>query len=364
MSNILFLLVGGNPLPAYVVSNFLLSVENKEKNYLPVPDQIYLIHSEGTRHNAQIIKKIIIDKTGFSFNNNITLRNLNYNERNGKEIRNLINNCMQREASQKEISSVHLNYTGGTKPMAVHSFYELSSQNICSKAIFSDMDPKNNKIIAEIKSQDDVITCPIDNDLRAIVKLSVENLLKLHNMEILNSGSTRTINYTRPYSSDVFHGNGRLFENFLLSNLLELKNRGCLEYVNDIRMNIEASHNQRKTEIDLIVIKGYQLFLFSCSVSKPLVDIKHKAFEAIFRAEQLGGEHAQVVVVSLLPQRFTPNRRHRPSTNDPTIPNLQKDLQSFRSARKCSLIGIDEIKGEINGKGTLKEKLQEIINFC
>jgi hypothetical protein len=52
-------------------------------------------------------------------------------------------------------------------------------------------------------------------------------------------------------------------------------------------------------ELDVIGVRGHRVFYFSCTVDskKPLV--KSKMFEAIHRAERIGGELARACVVSL-----------------------------------------------------------------
>jgi hypothetical protein len=53
-------------------------------------------------------------------------------------------------------------------------------------------------------------------------------------------------------------------------------------------------------ELDVVVILGYQLLLFSCTAFDDVnkTEVKRKAMEAMHRAQQIGGEEARVVVVS------------------------------------------------------------------
>jgi hypothetical protein len=50
-------------------------------------------------------------------------------------------------------------------------------------------------------------------------------------------------------------------------------------------------------DVDVVALRGYQLFAFSCSTddSKPL--LKQKLFEAYVRARQLGGDEARIALV-------------------------------------------------------------------
>lgn len=50
-------------------------------------------------------------------------------------------------------------------------------------------------------------------------------------------------------------------------------------------------------ELDVVALRGYQLFAFSCSVDESNSLLKLKLFEAFVRARQLGGEEARVALV-------------------------------------------------------------------
>jgi hypothetical protein len=49
--------------------------------------------------------------------------------------------------------------------------------------------------------------------------------------------------------------------------------------------------------VDVIALRGYQLFAFSCSTDKKKPLLKLKLFEAYIRARQLGGDEARVALV-------------------------------------------------------------------
>jgi hypothetical protein len=77
--------------------------------------------------------------------------------------------------------------------------------------------------------------------------------------------------------------------------------------LNDMRMNLKPVSSERsieakqetKFEIDVIALRGYQLFAFSCGTSPGNATLKRKLFEAYFRANQLGGDEARVALVTL-----------------------------------------------------------------
>lgn len=64
----------------------------------------------------------------------------------------------------------------------------------------------------------------------------------------------------------------------------------------------EAQQKRKKgkldnAELDVVVILGYQLVLFSCTTGKNKGIVKLKAMEAMHRAQQIGGDEARAVVV-------------------------------------------------------------------
>lgn len=96
------------------------------------------------------------------------------------------------------------------------------------------------------------------------------------------------------------------------------------------------------------------MYLFSCTTSDGVKSVKGKAFEAIYRADQLGGSHARVIVVSLLPQ--IPQSGHNSS-----IETLENDLSSFdaRFNKKCKLIGRDDLLDQEKLKANLLEVFKD-----
>jgi len=51
--DILILLVGSNPLPNYVVGSYVVNKKRKDKEKMPVPDTIILVHSDKTKIFAE-----------------------------------------------------------------------------------------------------------------------------------------------------------------------------------------------------------------------------------------------------------------------------------------------------------------------
>lgn len=435
--DILILLVGENPLPNWVVAKYLLVTGRPDQQLLPRPSKIILLHS----HDTQQMAKNLHTNLKALVSGNIFLVNIGENERDAQAIRKELGNILTN--FRNGISSLHLNYTGGTKPMAVHSYLEVFSSQIQVKKIFSDLNPTTFKI--QLAEQTCNTQYPVTEDLRDKVSLSLQEIFQLHSalggngIILSNQGATdptfsypgevdiykfaneffqdnsrilpniwdmanernkeRKTNHnyilpwnkiisllshttvdkwldglyknfpsltlfnsanlgpTIPQSNEKFDKlidffTGKWLEDFILVNITDLKAARKI-VITELRKNVEVSYKQRPAEMDVIVLKGYELFLFSCTTSEKIKEVKLKAFEALYRAEQLGGAHAQSVIVSLLPQQDT---THNPQfRND--LESLEKDLSSFGVRSKYYLIGKPDLQ-KING---LQNKLVTII---
>ncbi len=420
--HILFLLVGSNPLPGYIVGDYLLNNNRQDQKELPLPDSIVLVHSEETKRFAQILKGKFKHKRREI---KVELIDLKDKENDPKNIKNTLNNFLEKK---NNISSLHINFTGGKKTMSVYTYMFIYNyvKKKGKKAIFSYLDPDKHWLVLE-----DSRHFPTDNDLRRKVFLNINTLLELHDMEIKNQGKDQP-SYTKIMDEEKFNElvkhilqritenkkswkskmdkfrkrfkyklkkkrklieeikkanedgifeslfnnsfdllknnkydleqaekfpsfyklvTGEWLEDLVLITLQKLQNEKKIN-VEEIRKGIEAKYKGRETEIDIIVIKGYEMFLISCTTDTHIGVVKQKAFEAIYRAQQLGGEHAKVVVVSLM--------------DASKLQELEKDLSQFDAARNAgkNLIGINEIRKELNlsKQGiSLSEKLENII---
>lgn len=418
MINILVLLIGGNPLPNYVVAKYLLLDGRDDNRQIPVPNRIIFIHSGDTEPFAKkIMKKLSLPE------NKIILKNLGQNHRIPGEIVGALNKILEEVRNDcGTISSIHLNYTGGTKPMAVHSSIIVTLSKLSERIILSDIDPDNFKIIIKENQY------PYSGDLLDKIKLTIQDILDLHDMrtgimsenfifpqeivdieefvkevipiylinqkeerkwfdeivdkirevknsyrkdtqlrEKINSNDLSSLrkqlresfpSLNKLFNEDnlIYDGEAKDFtkfftgmwlEDFVLNSLLKLKKDNKIPSVNEIKKGIKAFFGNREADIDLVIMKGYQMFLISCTTSQEISEVKLKAFEALYRAEQLGGEHAKVIVVSLM--------------DNSKIEKLGCDLSQFEASKKCHLIGIDEIDGEINNNSSLTNKLLSII---
>ncbi len=91
---------------------------------------------------------------------------------------------------------------------------------------------------------------------------------------------------------------GKWLESALLAVLQE-----CADTLNlhDALMNVKPLMRVTDFEFDVVAIRGYQLFAFSCSTARDTRGdrsrLKRKLFEAVIRARQMGGDEACVALV-------------------------------------------------------------------
>lgn len=167
----LILLVGTNPLPNYVVAKyFLINNQNLKK--------IWLVHSEkqnddaGTKEIAERIKDVIQKehpKMNFDY---CPLADIS----NARTIKSTVERIIL-----PKIDSMHFNYTGGTKAMAVHVYRAIErAENIRDRS-FSYLDAR------EFRLKDDMDGFKTD-DLRKSIKISFETLMNLHGYEKSQQG--------------------------------------------------------------------------------------------------------------------------------------------------------------------------------
>jgi hypothetical protein len=68
--------------------------------------------------------------------------------------------------------------------------------------------------------------------------------------------------------------------------------------------------------------------------------VKQKGFEAVFRADEFGGEHAKVVLVSNIPDE----RKGRP---DSSVEGLKYDFKTFEATRNVHFITHQDLRRSV-----------------
>lgn len=421
--DILILLLGGNPLPNFIIADYLLNSGRDDRDDLPIPGKIFLVSTERTKNFCESIIELLRKKHKGDFPQTEEIE-LYDKHRFPKTIQEKIKEKIKKSFENSHaIDSIHLGYTGGTKPMAANAFaaaIEFVHENNL-KLILSDLNPDNFKLTTFTVNSNARMTeeknFPGKGDLRDYVHLDIDEIFALHEMKpikkkkenfILNGAMVDIIPFSlamasdykkgarrnrflgiskelaktdpklnekivsnHPYLKGIFDEKynliistgqfdqfvcGKWLEHYLYSSLKKIERELKITF-STIRMNVEAEYEKRKCEIDVIAMRGFQMFLFSCTTSQKIKLVKQKAFEALFRAEQLGGEHAKVVVVSTMfntpgiPGKIKFSRKSN-------IRELEKDLKQFNADQKCESIGIDELSNEKE----LIRKLSNIIN--
>ena len=412
--SLLILSVGSNPLPNAIVASYLVANENRtDQDTLPSPDYVLFVYSSGTKKFKDNILKVV------PMENN---KNLDVGDdiRDYQKIENEVTNQLKRIIKEEGVTNIHVNYTGGTKTMAVAittAVYKFSS-NDNIETIFSDLDPDDFKI--RLKNGD----CYPDNkDLRNLVNISVDDLYCLHDLkkpekeekvceyhtddfrEALRQECCDWVeaekenrseekypllsrwekNYDRheacgkesakdyfdsiekfhefkdwKYESFCEHGNkdrknlikeirGYIRGKWLEQDVFQIV-QSYGEGITDTAWNIMAKIEDRDFEVDVIAMKGCQPFLFSCTTCEEIGVCKGKAFEALYRASQLGGDQSKVVLVSLLSDQ---------KDNQGKIPlkEVRKDMKQFNAEERVSILGLPDVRD----RDKLSEQIKTIL---
>ncbi|MEG4375181.1 MULTISPECIES: hypothetical protein [unclassified Microcoleus] len=175
----LFLLIGENPLPNYVAAKTLVAEGGKA----------YLVFTEHTQKPAERLK----DALGLSDNEMLPLDN---NESNPCEIKKRIRDKIKEiqdnpdNANKKQFG---LNYTGGTKAMAVHAYQALLQPSLEDPTYklnpeprFSYLDSRNLKMLIDQSTNPIPLDIPKDK-----LDFSLEKLFKLHGFTLSKPPKTK-----------------------------------------------------------------------------------------------------------------------------------------------------------------------------
>lgn len=201
----LILLIGTSPLPNYVVIKYFI------KNN-PDLKRVWLIHTEknniqeGTKDFAENIQNIILRQE--------PSRKLEFNYVSLVNASSAfdIKHDLENKFFSKIINGAtfHLNYTGGTKSMAVHVYRNIEKQleNNCT---YSYLDARTHKLMDD-NSQD-----PLSKDLRDIINISLDDLIGLHNYQKLPKDDNKKNAFNPCNLNELID----IFEGFINENILK-----------------------------------------------------------------------------------------------------------------------------------------------
>jgi hypothetical protein len=329
---LLLLLLGGNNIGNYALLDYFSRPESGELQF----EKAVLISTNKTSHFVEKFRQLKPELQ-------LEEINIENNERNLTEIENIV----YRELKKLSPSLIHLNYTGGTKPMAIGTFLaveKLEREGV--RTYYSDISPDSSRITFR-----DGKSYPEKGSLTQYVKLSIEELFLLHGIELadikreidplaeLRYDREEILNYLNspreerdlfPY---YYRHQGEWLELFLFDILRE---NGPAFKLSDIAMNVKGTlYNQggenNDFEIDVLAVKGYTPFIFSCTASSHWGSIRNRAFEVFLRATQIGGIRGIPVIVSPF---ITPEREAR----------LRESFQTYVGRSKLQIVGENDLK--------------------
>lgn len=148
-------------------------------------------------------------------------------------------------------------------------------------------------------------------------------------------------------------------DDFHCVNTFEFLHGRWLEYTVDLSLtlpngvtgyrDVVLSSGTKRMQIDLLLIRGYQPFLISCTTAHKEQDVKSKCFEVHYRAQQIGGAEAKAIMVSLLHEQIfsgTKGLSQQGCTNMVSdLRGLQVDVSMDPQERPDLLmIGLDDFK--------------------
>ncbi|MBB5325140.1 DNA-binding ferritin-like protein (Dps family) [Anoxybacillus tepidamans] len=417
--NVLICTIGSNPLPIYVTVKYLLQENRNDLDMLPKPDQLLFVHTQDTKPVFKNLKEKIIGlESGIIGNIDLGNGERNRDDVVGKltnELHKLeesydiasinlfytggtkpmsvfsflaVEEFVGEKNIQKIYSDLHPEHAviavgKNTFPLSdgkdlrdyicitIKDLFELHKMQISNQGKET-MTFDNVDIVQFAKRMINIVREDSYNSWRNSLGRMSREINNKYGLNKKDIESMRTdyedvyreiknffpINWSVVSESNASFKkvieflHGKWLEDYMLYAIQQIKSDICLS---EVRQGIEAKYELRPCELDIVAMKGYQMYLFSCTTSSEIKIVKGKAFEALHRAEQLGGSHAKVVMVSMLSSKKKGNRGNE-NYND----NLMKDLASFNAQyeKTVSLIGYEELENfEL-----LTEKLKEI--FC
>ncbi|MCB5253372.1 MAG: hypothetical protein RBR69_01915 [Candidatus Cloacimonadaceae bacterium] len=336
----LFVLVGTNPLPCYISAIYLKNYYGECRLHLICSKDNKGIKQAGTFKIGESIKEQLIKHNHFEekdFAKPVEIGNVSS--------KSSIESALK--PSLKDCKKIHLNYTGGTKSMAALS-YQLFK--VCTEKEFSSsyLDGRRNIMIIDGETARDE-----KDDLRQdkALTLDLETVSLLHDMpdtgdkdrpekfddvleelidllhkdklsdiygkkSLLNSKISKEVQKeeariaaNRNALVDRFRKDsgakakeklkkyidGLWLEHYIHRELLKFKPGFKLHF--DVNKRFEKEDH---FQVDIVAIYGYQITLISITTDDTKGRCKLKAFEAIYRAQQLGGDEAKTILVTLM----------------------------------------------------------------
>ncbi len=398
----LFLLIGGNPLPNYVAAKLLAKSED-------VKPTVHLVFSQGDNGTEKYAEKLreVLGENNFDFKNLPVDPSRQFSVFN--QVKNRIDSIIQNGAT-----SIGINYTGGTKAMAVHAHRAVKENCGNVKPVFSYLDSRKMKMCIDQESNANRIEFELYDSSQTYFKdteITVKDLLWLHSKKIkelrkvenprqsvrfpeiltaiyqeFSTNYENWLNFrnkTKDFTSvsaiekvlnsltllennklldgdklkQKGYGNvynylfgGDWLEDFVLKKVLEISKDSFLGECGS-GLETEREDGGKDFEIDGVFLRGYQLFLATCSVSHEGGDSKYiykgKIFEALWRARQLGGDESEVALFCMASDSF----KEKSGVDNNYVEFLEDELKDSH----ITIFGKEDILDETRFTNKLRE---------
>jgi hypothetical protein len=281
LSDHLILLVGGNPLPNAVAGKLLLANQGV----------INLVHSQAT---AKIADRL----ANWFYAQGIVNINLDaqVSETDAKDIFSRVSKSLPK--NDKTI--IGLNYTGGTKAMAIHTYRAIEAwvQNKQSPN-YSYLDARTLRLCF---SDGAYKYAGIHPDFAITLKevLELQGLFLHHHKDIVDNPSFSITDDISHYQelNQKYNNGGKRFEQDVAQQLNAIhQSLQLTKPVMNVKAGFSSTPHETDPEFDVMALRGYQLYCLSCTTKDPEKrggrnELKQKLFEIALRARQLGGDEA------------------------------------------------------------------------
>jgi len=310
----LILLVGANPLHNEVVAEYFLSTNVSLKTIVLIYSEINFTNKSNTKKYADNLERLFKSRHGDIAIEKVYLSDVSNAERIFFNLREQLQDTLAPG------SSVHFNYTGGTKTMAVHLYrwLERYAENNVIRISFSYLNDKNFWIVGDDGE--------VSGDLREKVNLNIEEIIELYGFERKTDSKNNFKNDIMEKFKEIINGENGLSMDFDL----EIKGKPS-EYDFDYEFQLNG-----------FILKGFQLIgIASCLDSRDIC--KGKGFEILARTRQIAGEGTRAILIT--------------SLKEPQKVKLQLELE-VETGGSVLVLGAEDLK---NNK-FLIEKLQDYID--
>lgn len=369
--NLLILLIGENPIANYALIEFF---KNNKDEIISNPNKVVLVCTEKTSSIAQRIKSLQSEVLFEIINLGTKENNLNY-----------IKNEILRYLNELSPDNIHLNYTGGRKPMSIGAFVAVKEyENQGCNKIYSDICPRKYILTLE-----DGTTYPKEGNISFNLNIHIEDFFLLHGLSKPKYEKVNSEFYSNQFCKFLFEQNMKNEENFYINmwdkNLIDLKKLPWQEtlhnftntnisnkklkdlqkfikgiwleeyifnflkekqkyfLITELAWDVKSENHDKLFQVDVIVICGYRSYIFSCTTENQSEDIlKQKAFEGVKRSNQFGGIESKTILVCL--------------AKDEKIEAIKKDMSDNYKKGNFEVIGAEILKNN----EILKLKIKEI----